>query len=276
MKLAQITPGMLVEAVRTYLAIAYPDGEPPQRIRDVATVDGDAPLDAALERECVERRAVPDRPDLVGKYLWRLGNARYPQMKLGLERCSDGDDFVFVVDTHDRDLPADSDVYASPEYQDLVRHNAELKHLIETRFHLAGLPTQRGHIAQYLRERCALPSGRRRTVLIVDDDESILELEQALIEEAGYRCLACTCGHDALARLRDSGPIDLCLLDIMMPLLDGHQAAVQLRRQAAARFPIVYVTALPRDRAMDDRADGYIGKPFAPDHLLAVIRRYVG
>ena len=276
MKLSEITSEMLAEAMALYLRIAYAEGAPTGAIREIATVDPQAPLEAALERDCVEKRCLPGEPGVVAKYLWRLGNARYPHMKLGLERCSSGDDFVFVVDTHDRGLPLGSDAYEDPEYSELVRHNARLKHLIETRLHLRGIPTMRGHIADYLAERCTLGTRRPKTILIVDDDEAILELEQALLEEAGYRTLAATSALDALARLHREGPVDLCLLDIMMPSMDGHTAARQLRRQSPTRFPIIYVSAFPRDRVRDDIADGYIGKPFDPDYLLEVIRKHIG
>ncbi len=276
MKLDQITSAMLAEAMRIYLDIAYPDGEPPAHVQAMARVDPDAPLEAALGGEYVDARPLRPGSELVGKYLWRLGNARYPHMKLGLERCSEGDDFVFVVDTHDRDLPLDSEAYDSPEYQELIRHNARLKHLIETRFHLAGLPTVRGHLVQYLRERCTVSRGRRRTILVVDDDEGILELGQALLEEAGYRVLTASSSAEALQRCHDEGPVDLCLLDVMMPGLDGRYCAVQLRDEATGRFPILYVTALPRERVRSDLADGYVGKPFDPDHLLEVIRKHIG
>ena len=276
MKLSEITSPMLAEAMAIYLRLAYRDVEPPERIRAVAVVDPDAPLRDTLDGDCVETRPVPDQPHRVAKYLWRLGNARFPHMKLGLERCSGGDDFVFAVDTHDRDMPLGSDAYDSPDYQELVRYNAHLKHLIEARLHLAGIPTMRGHIAQYLRERCTLGPARPKTLLIVDDDESILELEQALFEEAGYRVLTATSSDQALQRCYDQGPVDLCLLDVMMPGRDGHYCAVHLRDRITGRFPIIYVTALPRDRARDDLADDYVAKPFDPDHLLAVIRRHIG
>jgi CheY-like chemotaxis protein len=275
MTLDEITSSMLAEAIDIYLRIAYAEGQPTEAIRELARVDRRAPLAAALARDGVETRPVPGHPGVVGKYLWRLGNARYPHMKLGIERCSRGDDFVFCVDTHDRDLPLGSGAFDDPDYIELIRHNQLLKHRIETRFHLAGIPTMRGHLADYLRERCAITGRRPTTVLIVDDDEAILELEQALIEEAGFRVLAASSALDALALLHREGPVDVCLLDIMMPSLDGRTAAAQLRRHSDRRLPIVYVTALPRDRARDDLADDYVGKPFDPDFLLDVIRKHV-
>ena len=276
MRLEEITSSMLARAVQIYLEAAYPDGGVPERVRRTADVDTSGPLDAALERDCVEKVELPGRPQLIGRYHWRLGNARYLHMKLGLGRCSQADDFVFVVDAHDRELPVGSSAYEDPEYAELVRYNGRVKHDIETRWEEAGIPTLRGHITSYLRQRCVLRDAQRKTVLVVDDDESILELEQALVEEAGYRVLAVTCALDALAKVHREGPVDLCLLDIMMPSLDGHSTARQLRRQSKARFPIIYVTALPPDRARDDVADDYIGKPFDPDQLLAIIRRHIG
>ena len=127
-----------------------------------------------------------------------------------------------------------------------------------------------------------------KTVLIVDDDDSVLELERALVEDAGYRVLTASNGREAMERITscqsrpadgeptgDGSRVDLCLLDIMMPLNDGMTVAREARR-SGARFPIVYVTALPADSARDDIADAYVGKPFDPDYLLATIRRCIG
>ena len=276
MKLDEISSTMLAQAIDIYLHVAYADTPVPERIARIATVDTAAPLSTALERDCVERIELPDYPHCTSRYRWRLGNARYHHMKLGLGRCSQADDFVFVVDTHDRELPVGSAAYQDPAYQELCSYNGRIKHDIETLWERAGIPTLRGHITAYLHQRCALGRGQRKTILIVDDDESILELVEALVEEAGYRVIAVSDALNALSRVKREGPVDLCLLDIMMPSLDGHSTARQLRQQSNTRFPIIYVTALPRETALDDVGDGYIAKPFDPDQLIDAIQRYIG
>jgi CheY-like chemotaxis protein len=194
-------------------------------------------------------------------------------MKVGLECCSEIGDFVFNVDTHDRELDPGSPLFKQTEYRRLLARNSEMKHLIEADWEEAGLPTFRGHVSRYLRQQCALQADRK-TVLIVDDDECILELERALLEEAGFRCMTAISGEDALAQLEAGGEVDLCLLDIMMPTLDGMTLARQIHADQRLRCAIIYVTALPHDRARDEIAVDYIAKPFDPDQLVERVRRY--
>jgi len=267
---------MLAEAVAIYLAEAYSDGHVPPAVRELARIDPSAPLGAALDAPGVERRDVPGRPGVVGKHRWRLGNARYRHMKLGIERCSDADDFVFVADTHDRDLPLGSSAPEEPGFAEFLLYNSGMKRAIESRWQQAGIPTLSGHLTSYLRERCAAAGPRPRTVLLVEDDDAIRWLEQNLLEEAGYRVVAVAGGLKALEALEDDAAVDCCLLDIMMPTLNGIELARRLRSEGRCRFPIIYVTALPPERARDGVADDYVGKPFDPDHLLAAIRKHTG
>ncbi len=276
MRLDQITSTTLVQAMDIYLRHADPDQRPSDTVCDLATVDPHAPLTTALNREGVAKTDARHRPGLIQRYRWRLGNDRYPHMQLGLDRCGQADEFVFVVDTHDRNFPLGSPALQDPAFHTLLEHNERLKHAIEADWAAAGIPTLRGHIARHLRDHCALGGPRAKTVLIVDDDESILELERALVEQAGYRVVVASGGIEALERIRSAQPIDLCLLDIMMPSVDGLAVARRARQRLGTHFPVIYVTALPRERANDPLADDYVAKPFDPDHLIEVIRRHIG
>jgi len=274
-KLDEIPSSMLAQAMEIYLQVAYPNGQVPPYVLELAQVDTAKLLRAAFERERVERRSLPGRPEEADKFRWRLGNEGYPHMKLGIERCSEADDFVFVVDTHDRDFPLGSAVLQTPEFGELLHRNSELKRAIEQRWQAAGIPTFSAHLTEYLRKHAA-NRPRPKTVLIVDDDEAVRELEQTLVEDAGYLVIAAASGADALAAVDHEDSIDLCLLDIMMPAMDGLEVARTMRSGPHPRIPIIYVTALPPDRTRDGLADDYIGKPFDPDHLLALIRRHIG
>jgi len=276
MKLNEISSAMLAQAIEAYLDVAYARQPPPERVLAIGRVDPSAPLEAALERDCVERVLNPTRPGFIDKYRWRLGNTRYLHMKLGVERCSDADDFVFTVDTHDRDFPVGSPGLQSREFRDLVSHNAEVKSAIEARWQGAGLPTFPGHITERLHKQCPIERAGPKTVLIVDDEEAILELERTFVGEAGYRAVSAASGAEALALLGELDTVDLCLVDVMMPFLDGLTLARTLRSLNRPRFPIICVTALPGDRVPPGVADGYVGKPFDPDHLLEVIRHHIG
>ncbi|NQT87975.1 response regulator [bacterium] len=275
MLLRDFTLDKLAAAMRLYLSRAYPDGHVPEKARAAADLSGARSLKDALGVEAVETFESRDRPGFLEKYRWRLGNDFYSHMKLGLECCSDTEDFIFNVDTHDRELEPGSPLTRQDGYRELLTRNSALKCEIEAAWDAAGLPTFRGHINRHLQQKCVLQRDRK-TVLIVDDDECILELERALLEEAGYRCVTALSGEAALARLAETGPVDLCLLDIMMPSLDGLALARRIHDDERTRCPVVYVTALPRERARDAVAVDYIAKPFDPDRLIECVRRHSG
>jgi two-component system cell cycle response regulator DivK len=81
-------------------------------------------------------------------------------------------------------------------------------------------------------------------------------------------------------RLAEAERPDLNLMDIQLPVLDGHEATRRIRQNAElAAIPIIVVTsyALSGDdaKAMAAGADGYVAKPFSPRQLLATIRRFL-
>jgi len=276
MKLTEITSSMLAEAMGIYLDVAYRENGPPERVLDMARVDRSAPLAAALGREGVEKTEVPDHPGLIDRYRWRLGNDLFPHMKLVIARCSDADDFVFICDTHDRHLPLGSSACQSVEFRELLQHNSAIKRNVEARWHLVGIPTLAGHITSHLHRLRPAPEGKRKTVLIVDNDLAILDLERELVQDAGYEVVTASSGFQALGQLDHLEKVDLCLLDVMMPTLDGFEVARMMREHRMPRFPIIFVSAVPPTRLPPGLAEGYIGKPFDPDHLLDVIREHIG
>src|SRR5918911_1882485 len=103
----------------------------------------------------------------------------------------------------------------------------------------------------------------RPTVLVVDDDPDIRELVQLGLEDEGYRVVTAAHGQAALEQL-GRVPIDLILLDMRMPVMDGWTFASVYRQQAAARVPIVVVTAAQdaARRSAEIAAEGHLAKPF--------------
>jgi two-component system response regulator MprA len=109
---------------------------------------------------------------------------------------------------------------------------------------------------------------------VVDDDPDVRESLERALRHAGYAVTTAVHGADALDSLARS-PVDLILLDVLMPMVDGLDACRRLRHRGDAT-PILVLTA--RD-AVDDRvtgleagADDYLVKPFALRELLARIR----
>jgi len=111
-------------------------------------------------------------------------------------------------------------------------------------------------------------------ILIADDDRAIREsLDRALTLE-GYETVAVADGAAALEELRQR-PVDLIVLDLMMPNIDGITVCRVLRTEKDAT-PILMLTARTetsdRVEGLDAGADDYLAKPFALDELLARIR----
>ncbi|ANP68043.1 response regulator transcription factor [Vibrio sp. Vb1026] len=115
-------------------------------------------------------------------------------------------------------------------------------------------------------------------VLIVDDDVPLCELLEAVLQEEGYIVSSIHCGESALQYMEKT-PVDLVLLDVMLPNLNGMQVARRICQRFAT--PILMLTALNDENSMLDGyqagADQYIGKPFNVAELLmrikAILRR---
>ncbi len=116
-----------------------------------------------------------------------------------------------------------------------------------------------------------------RTILVVDDDPEIRDLTAAVLNGAGYAALTCSGGRDALRRL-DAGRVDLVLLDINMPEMDGWETLRLLRAdEALAGLPVVMFSVKgeisDKVHSLQEGATAYITKPFVVDELIARIER---
>jgi len=122
---------------------------------------------------------------------------------------------------------------------------------------------------------------KKPTVLVVDDEPPIVRLVQLKLEADGMRVRTAHNGADALAVLEDE-PIDLVVLDVTMPGMDGFEALRRIR--ADSNVPVIMLTARTLDvdklRGLTSGADDYLTKPFNPDELAAriaaVLRRTSG
>ncbi|WP_132053581.1 response regulator [Pseudocnuella soli] len=118
---------------------------------------------------------------------------------------------------------------------------------------------------------------RGKTVLIADDDvRNIFSLTKAL-EQQGVQVVSAIDGRDALKQLETTGKIDLVLMDMMMPEMDGYEAIREIRKQGRYRnLPIIAVTAKAmtgdREKCIEAGASDYITKPVDIDQLLSLLR----
>ena len=110
------------------------------------------------------------------------------------------------------------------------------------------------------------------TVLAVDDQDANLRLLDAILTFHGYRVILVASGEDALAALRTE-PVDLVLLDILMPGMDGYEVCRRIRAdEATAYLPVVMLTASGEQQridALEAGADDFATKPFDRSELLA-------
>jgi DNA-binding response OmpR family regulator len=125
----------------------------------------------------------------------------------------------------------------------------------------------------------ALGTGRER-VLVVEDNEHAAYLLRTLLEHAGYTVTVSADGRDALAKLASMEPVDLVVLDLMLPYVSGYQVLIESRRNPRwQHVPIVVVTArtLEMDavRALETGANDFVRKPFLPEELVARVRRAI-
>jgi adenylate cyclase len=110
------------------------------------------------------------------------------------------------------------------------------------------------------------------TILTVDDQPANLRLLDAVLSPRGYRVIRASSGEQALELLPSSG-VDLVLLDIVMPGIDGYEVCRRIRSAPETAFlPVVMITASghqEKTRAIEAGADDFVSKPFDQSELLA-------
>ncbi|MEO5371449.1 MAG: response regulator [Magnetococcus sp. DMHC-1] len=120
-----------------------------------------------------------------------------------------------------------------------------------------------------------------KTVLLVDDDVRNVFSMTRTLEKNGLQVRMAGNGREALAVLERDQPVDIILMDMMMPVMDGYAAMREIRTRAAfSTLPILALTAkaMPEDRrkCLDAGANDYLAKPVDMDRLLAMMRIWMG
>lgn len=108
------------------------------------------------------------------------------------------------------------------------------------------------------------------TILVADDEKEIRDLLRLYLENEKYNVIEAKDGQQALDMLR-SNKVDLCLLDIMMPNIDGYHVLQELRKES--NMPVIILSAKDADSekilGLNLGADDYISKPFNPLEAIA-------
>ena len=111
------------------------------------------------------------------------------------------------------------------------------------------------------------------TILICDDDKDIVSALKIYLTSEGYQTVEAYNGEEAIAAVRNQN-IDLILMDVMMPKLDGIRATAKLREEG--NIPIILLTAKSEDSdkvlGLNIGADDYITKPFNPIEVIARVK----
>ena len=117
-------------------------------------------------------------------------------------------------------------------------------------------------------------------ILIIDDVSSNLLLLQSILEADGYEVTPIDNGREALEVLKNSNSIELILLDIMMPDLDGYEFLDLKNETLGGEIPVIIVSAKTDtdsiQQAIDKKAYDYISKPFNTRNIINKIRTALG
>lgn len=116
-----------------------------------------------------------------------------------------------------------------------------------------------------------------RNVLLVDDDMRNIYALSSVLEGQNMRVITAINGKDALAKLEQHPEIEIVLMDIMMPEMDGYQAMQEIRKnKQTSALPIIALTAKAmvgdREKCIQCGASDYISKPVNTDQLLSLMR----
>lgn len=114
------------------------------------------------------------------------------------------------------------------------------------------------------------------TILLVDDDPTLVLLLRDYLEMHGYTVITAAHGREALERLQQHPP-DLIICDVMMPQMDGYTFVSRMRQQEHLNWlPVLFLSAKgqthDRVKGLQTGGDVYLVKPFEPDELLAQVQ----
>jgi two-component system alkaline phosphatase synthesis response regulator PhoP len=124
----------------------------------------------------------------------------------------------------------------------------------------------------------------KKKILLIDDDPDFVEAVKVIVENAGYDVRVAYDGAEGLEAVAQEKP-DLIVLDVMMPVMNGHEACAKLKADPqTAKIPIILLTAVA-DRVttstythrdmLESEAEDYMPKPVEPAELLSLIKGWL-
>jgi len=118
-----------------------------------------------------------------------------------------------------------------------------------------------------------------KTILVIEDNEQNMYLVTFILEKHDYKVLQAQTGREGL-ELAKIHPIDLILLDIQLPELDGYAIASMIREvEKLKTIPMIAVTSYAmsgdREKALESGCTGYIEKPINPDTFMKEVQQFL-
>ncbi|MDB2577374.1 response regulator [Planctomycetota bacterium] len=277
MKLSDLTPAHVKQAVSIFVEHAWPGGPTGRAAELTVAVDGASTMEDLAEIfELVRTGEGEGRR----RFSLRLGNDRYPWMKLVVQEFLVSGEFFISADTHD-DIRIDPTMPDYAAWIELRSYNGELKEAVEAHWERAGLPTH-SDLRALCEGMARLEAGEPKEtagprLLIVDDDEDVCCGEAAFLRARGYTVETAFDGRQTLERMgRDPLP-DLVVLDFAMPEFDGEEVMRRLRADPrTAGVPLLLATASEIELPTIQRASGLLRKPYPREVLFEMIERLLG
>lgn len=278
MKLSEVTPELFRTALALYLERAYQGVHPPAK----ANIDTSR---LATAQDVLALFVPEPRPNPGGEtahhYVLRLGNSRYPHMKVALMEFLEPGEWIWAVDTHDR-APITPDSPDYPRWQELRLHNLRVKAEVEAAWRRHGVPTAR--VVQRKLPRVGEKDCHGPLVLVVDDEKGMRTAAVMMLRAQGYRVIEAESGMEAIERFVHDRP-DLVLMDYEMPGMDGEETCRRMREIGAPhegghegshsgdrRTPILLCTAGMVPLQQFSMADGFLVKPYQRTLLLSFVK----
>ncbi|HTX40107.1 MAG TPA: ABC transporter transmembrane domain-containing protein [Bryobacteraceae bacterium] len=240
------------------------------QLREEASI---AHFRAEVERDDAAPAAAPLRDDL----LHAVGRIRAGADAVALELEADGTPEAMAAARWIRDAAPAEEAWTEALLEGLIRAAGEFQAAAwmpePLRGRLAEIAVQAEELRGVLASQGAAPTASSGRVLVVDDNDDGRELLCRKLERDGYRVSSAAGGNQALA-LIEAGDIDLVLLDVILPELDGYGVLQRLKETGwLTRLPVIMMTGMDDvlgvARCIELGAEGFITKPFDPSLLRA-------
>jgi len=271
LKIGEINVGMVTRALDFYHRFAYA-GLSVYKAPDLGDDPG-YPITMFLDR--FEDETYTDASRVVHRYILRLGNSMYKFMKFVLHEHLVQDEYFFTVDTHD-----DMFKGAASESEEIARirqFNSWVKEMIEELWAREELPTT-ASLKVLIEEQHLMRRGKpkNKTILVVDDDRSIGDAIQLVLEAKGFAVERLYDGADAVEEA-DAGRHDMIIMDNQMGEMDGLEALEILKNDSQLRvIPVILATTQNLPISSLHHADAFLHKPFHADALMYFVNHLLG